>query len=188
LKEPTVTLHEYRALADMRHRIRCFLNFSEAAARAAGIEPQQHQLLLALKGLAPEQRPTVGAVADRLQIHHNSAVELARRTVANGWIERQTSPRDRREAMLRITRRGEAVLRRLSLAHRNELRVAGVELLHALEALAVGGRRAKPASPKDSNGHSGVEEARPSHAQKGSRTVDGKKRKTEHREHASRSR
>src|SRR5205085_11024300 len=51
---------EYRALAAFRHSIRKFLRFSEEAARAAGIEPQQYQLLLAVRGLPPEVEPTVG--------------------------------------------------------------------------------------------------------------------------------
>lgn len=140
-------MREYRALAEMRYRIRRFLNFSEAAARAASIEPQQHQLLLALRGLSPDQRPTIGAVAERLQIHHNSAVELTRRAVERGLIERRTSTSDRREAVLHITRHGETVLRRLSVTHRDELRVAGVELLRALEVLAGGGKRGR-ASPR----------------------------------------
>ncbi|HEY8038259.1 MAG TPA: hypothetical protein VIF15_00625, partial [Polyangiaceae bacterium] len=72
-----VTAADYLALAELRYRIRCFLAFSEAAAREADIEPQQHQLLLVLKGLRPPERPTVRAVAERLLIQHNSAVELA---------------------------------------------------------------------------------------------------------------
>src|SRR5438132_11462246 len=91
------TRAEYRALAEMRYRIRCFLVFSETAARNAGVEPRQHQLLLALKGLAPDEKPTIGAIAERLQIEHNSAVELAKRSVACGLIERRTSAEDRRE-------------------------------------------------------------------------------------------
>lgn len=132
----------------MRYRIRRFLNFSEAAARAASVEPRQHQLLLALRGLAPEQKPTIGALAERLQIHHNSAVELIRRAARRGLVERRTSASDRREAVLQITRHGEAVLRRLSVAHRDELRVAGVELVRALEVLSVDAKRAKSARKK----------------------------------------
>jgi DNA-binding MarR family transcriptional regulator len=140
----TVTLREYRALAEMRYLIRRFLNFSEAASRAAGIEPQQHQLLLALKGLAAGQKPTVGVVAERLQIRHHSAVELVKRTVERGLLERRTSEVDRREASLRITARGETVLRRLSVAHRRELRVAGAELLDALRLLTAEDQAARP--------------------------------------------
>jgi DNA-binding MarR family transcriptional regulator len=126
---------EYRALAELRYQIRCFLNFSEAAARAAGMEPQQHQLLLVLRSLSPETRPTVRVVAQRLRIRHNSAVELVQRCVDRGLIDRQTCEEDRREASLRITRTGRRLLQRLSIAHRSELRAAAPSLASALDAL-----------------------------------------------------
>jgi DNA-binding MarR family transcriptional regulator len=125
----------YRALAEFRYHIRSFLNFSEAEARAAGLEPQQHQLLLVLKGLQPPQKPSIRTVAERLLIHHNSAVELVQRSIKRGLIERGTSPSDRREASLRVTSRGDRVLLRLSVAHRRELRSVAPALVRALEAL-----------------------------------------------------
>jgi DNA-binding MarR family transcriptional regulator len=115
---------EPRALAELRYRIRCFLTFSDVEARAANIEAQQHQLLLVLKALQPPQRPTIRVVAERLQIQHNSTVELVRRAVERGLVERGTGSDDRREARLRVTSQGERLLRRLSLAHRRELRSA----------------------------------------------------------------
>jgi DNA-binding MarR family transcriptional regulator len=141
-----IEAHEYRALAELRYQVRRFLNFSEAAARGATIEPQQHQLLLVLKGLPADRRPTIRIVAERLQIQHNSAVELVQRSVERGLIERRTGVQDRREASLHITLRGERVLRALSLAHRDELRSAAPVLVRVLEALVVGrnpGRDAK---------------------------------------------
>ncbi|HEY8038677.1 MAG TPA: hypothetical protein VIF15_02745, partial [Polyangiaceae bacterium] len=95
----------------------------------------QHQLMLVLKALRPPDRPTIRAVADRLLIQHNSAVELARRSVESGLVERRTGEVDRREASLHVTPRGERVLRRLTLAHRSELRSAAPALLSALEGL-----------------------------------------------------
>lgn len=126
---------EYRALAELRYQIRCFLNFSEAAARDAGIEPQQHQLLLVLRSLGPQTRPTVQAVAERLRIRHNSAVELVKRCVDRGLVRRATGEEDRREVSLRITPAGTRLLQRLSLAHRSELRAAAPSLASALDAL-----------------------------------------------------
>jgi DNA-binding MarR family transcriptional regulator len=140
LASRAITYQEFQALAELRYQIRHFLNFSEAAARDAGVEPQQHQLLLALKGLGAGRRPTVGALAERLQIQHNSAVELVKRSTRRGLVRRRTSPTDRREALLCITAKGEAVLRRLSLAHREELRSRGKALVRALRALVARGR------------------------------------------------
>ena len=125
---------DYKGLADFRHEIRRFLNFSETLARKAGIEPQQHQALLAIKGHAPESETTVGVLAGRLQIRHHSAVELSRRLEANGWIRRSRGRRDRREVFLRVAPRGERLLETLSRSHRSELRTAGPGLLKALRS------------------------------------------------------
>ncbi len=126
---------DYHALANFRYEIRRFLNFSENAARAAGIEPQQHQALLALKGLPPGLPATVGVLAERLQIRHNSAVELSRRLETKGLLERTRSHSDAREVLLRVTARGERLLERLSLSHRDELRTAGTRLIEALHSV-----------------------------------------------------
>lgn len=137
-KTARVSLREYRALAEVRYVVRRFLSFSETAARAAHVEPQQHQLLLALKGLPQGWRPTIGTVADRLLLQHNSAVELARRSIEKGLVERRSSTTDRREVLLRVTPRGERLLARLSDAHRTELRSKGPVLARALDALVEG--------------------------------------------------
>ena len=126
---------DYQALAQFRYEIRRFLNFSEQAARAAGIEPQQHQALLAIKGLPDTQKATVGALAERLQIQHHSAVELANRLETRGLLKRTRSRADRREVLLAVTPRGAKLLRELSLPHLVELRAARRTLLQALEAV-----------------------------------------------------
>jgi DNA-binding MarR family transcriptional regulator len=135
----TIRADEYRALAELRYQIRRFLNFSEEEARAAHLEPQQHQLLLILTALRPPQKPTIRTVAERLQIQHNSAVELVKRSVERDLVERRTATHDRREASLRVTARGRRILRRLSVAHRRELRSVAPVLVRALGSLV--GRR-----------------------------------------------
>jgi DNA-binding MarR family transcriptional regulator len=137
-----LTLIEYRALAEFRYQIRLFLQFSAEAARAHGLEPQQHQLLLAIKGLPVAVRPTIGVLADRLQIQHHSAVELVNRLSERGAIRRETAGDDRREVLISLTRRGEALLRRLTLAHHGELETKGPVLAKALAAAIRKGRRA----------------------------------------------
>ena len=54
---------DYQTVAEFRYRIRRYLRFSEQAARAAGLEPQQYQLLLALKGLPAGKQSTIGVLA-----------------------------------------------------------------------------------------------------------------------------
>ena len=123
---------EYRALADFRYELRRFLRFSEEAARAAGFETQQYQLLLAIKGLPPHLSPTLSNVAERLQLKHNTVVELAGRCEARGLISRAPSRFDARAVLLKLTAEGEKVLGALALEHALELRLRGRELLRAL--------------------------------------------------------
>jgi DNA-binding MarR family transcriptional regulator len=137
-----VSSADFRALAEVRYRIRCFLNFSTESARGAGLEPQQHQLLLALRGLPSDLAPTIGALAERLQIQHNSAVELVRRSVERGLLTKRTSDRDRREILVELTPEGTKLLESLAVAHRTELRSTGPALLVALSALLGDGKTA----------------------------------------------
>lgn len=133
MRRPTVRNIDYRALADFRYEIRRFLNFSEQAARAAGIESQQHQALLAIKGLPRESKATVSTLAERLRIRHHSAVELTNRLARKGWMRRSRGRSDRREVLLRLTRSGENLLAQLSMSHREELRTAGPKLIASLQ-------------------------------------------------------
>src|SRR2546427_12571101 len=87
--ETTLTPTDYESLAELRYQIRRFLHFSEQASRTAGLEPRQHQLLLALKGLPKDTRPRIGELAERLQIQHHSAVELVDRLANGGYGRRQ---------------------------------------------------------------------------------------------------
>src|SRR4030095_6889928 len=130
--ESHLTLSDYESLAELRYQIRRFLSFSEQAARTAGLEPRQHQFLLALKGLPRTVRPRIGELAERLQIQHHSAVELVNRLAEAGYVRRRRSGDDRREVLLALTPKGDKVLRDLSLHHKRELRSAGPNLLAAL--------------------------------------------------------
>src|ERR1051326_1943099 len=113
----------YRALADFRHELRRFLRFSEDAARRAS--PQ---------GCPHEKRPTSSVLADRLQIQHHSAVELIDRLSKRGMVRRYRSRTDKRQVYVRLTERGESVLRQLSLHHLEELKSAGPVLARVLAA------------------------------------------------------
>lgn len=137
---------DYRALAEFRYQIRKFLTFSQQAARAAGIDPQQHQLLLAIRGLPEQIKPSIRAMAERLQIRHHSAVELIDRSVAHGLVERRRDGVDRRQVTIHLTAKGEKLLAELSVHHRDELRTAGRELARVLRSIVNGngsGRRRK---------------------------------------------
>jgi DNA-binding MarR family transcriptional regulator len=133
MSRPSRERFNFEALADFRYAIRRYLNFSERNARAAGLEPQQYQALLAIKGVPVSQKATVGVLAERLQIQHHSAVELMDRLEKRGLVRRARSQVDRRQVLVQLTPSGERKLKRVSLPHRDELRTAGRRLLRALE-------------------------------------------------------
>lgn len=130
-----ISSSEYQALAEFRYQLRRFLRFSEEAARSVGLEPQQHQLLLALKGLPEGRAATVGELAERLQIQHHSAVELINRMVEGALIERARDENDQRRVNISLTINGDEVLRKLSILHHEELRTTGPALVQTLMAL-----------------------------------------------------
>lgn len=132
----TLSPGDYSALGEFRYRIRRFLHFSEMAAREEGLEPQQHQLLLAVRSLEQaEELPTIGALADHLLIRHHSAVGLIDRMEERGLIERVRGTDDRRQVKVRLTPRGQEKLTRLSVIHREELRNSGPALVEALSGV-----------------------------------------------------
>jgi DNA-binding MarR family transcriptional regulator len=141
--ERKLTSQDFESLAEFRQLIRRFLHFSEQAARSAGLEPKQHQLLLALKGLPDNVRPRIAELAERLHIQHHSAVELVNRLESAGFVRRQRASEDRREVLLYLTSHGEKVLQQLSLDHREELRSQGPELLEALQQLLANSRNGR---------------------------------------------
>jgi DNA-binding MarR family transcriptional regulator len=128
-----LTPKDYEFLADLLHHIRRFLHFSELAVCEVGLEPRQHRLMLALKGLPRGTRPRIGELAERLQIRHHSAVELVGPLATGGSVKRQKAENDSRGVLLTLTPKGESVLRELSQPHRAELRTEGPALFEALQ-------------------------------------------------------
>jgi DNA-binding MarR family transcriptional regulator len=134
-RDVDLSLEQYRDLAEFRRQIRNFLHFSEATTREHGIEPQQHQLLLAVQGLPEGAKPTIREIASRLFIQHHSAVELVNRLESAGAIARRPGAEDRREVWIRLTPAGRAILHKLALEHRTELERSGPELARALHSV-----------------------------------------------------
>jgi len=130
-----LTVADCRTLADFRYQIRRFLRFSEQIVRCAGLEPQHHQLMLAIKGAPENIAPKISYLAERLQIHHHSAVELVDRLARRGLIQRVRGPRDRREVHVKLTPKGERLFRQLTLHNREELRSAAPALARTLRKI-----------------------------------------------------
>jgi DNA-binding MarR family transcriptional regulator len=126
---------DYHALAAFRQALRRFLGFSAAAARASGLTPQQHQALLAIKGVDPGGSPSIGELAAQLDSRHHSVVGLVDRLASRGLVRRVRSRGDRRRVNVRLTARGEALLDRLSSVHAEELRRSGPELRRLLREI-----------------------------------------------------
>jgi DNA-binding MarR family transcriptional regulator len=135
---------DYHRLHEFRYAIRRFLHFSEEAARAAGIDPQQHQLLLAVKAVGGSHGVSVGVLAERLQTRHHSTVELIDRAAEHGLVERARARDDRRHVLVSLTPAGEEMLLALSVEHIAELRQAGPTLIDML--LAITRAEAAPAA------------------------------------------
>ena len=131
--EPTAA--DYKALAEFRYRIRRFLRFSELAARAEGLEPQQHQALLAIRAL---DQPDIRTLANYLMIRHHSAVGLIDRLEERRLAERRRNASDRRQAHAVLTAEGAERLRRLSIKHRGQLQRSGPGLVQTLRELLEG--------------------------------------------------
>lgn len=141
---------DYEQLAAWRYALRRFLRFSELAAAEAGLTPQQHQALLAVRGFPGRERITIGELADRLQIRHHSAVGLADRLVAQDLLRREPGVEDRREVYVALTPTGSAMLDRITAVHQQELERIGPTMIRTLEEMAGEGapRRAKGRSRK----------------------------------------
>ena len=119
-------------LAEFRYRLRAFMQFSERAAHTAGLQSQQHQLLLQIAGAPANAVPTIAYAAERLGLRHNSVVELANRSEEEGLLERTSDQTDARRVLLRVTAKGSRLLHKLAAHHRSELEVMGPDLIEAL--------------------------------------------------------
>jgi DNA-binding MarR family transcriptional regulator len=126
---------DYRALAELRCRIRHFLCEGDATARQLGLEPQQYLLLLAIRGLPEGRKATIRTLAERLALKHNSMVELINRLAKNGYARRSRSRDDRRCVVVSLRPRGEKLLERVAQQRITELRAGGAALVNSIDAL-----------------------------------------------------
>lgn len=125
---------DYGALAEFRFQLRKFLAFSEAAAHRAGLTPQQHQALLAIKGFSSPEAVSVGDLARFLLVRHHTAVELMDRMTRLGLLSRTVDDNDGRRVLVRLTGKGEQKLRTLSKIHFEELKSASPGLTRILKS------------------------------------------------------
>jgi DNA-binding MarR family transcriptional regulator len=123
---------EIQLLAKFRSEIRRFLRFSEQAAAAAGLEPQQHQLMLQIAGTPDGTVATVSYIAEAMSLRHHTVVELSKRCELAGLVRRTHDRNDRRCVVLELTAQGRSALRKLSEVHARQLRELAPSLIQAL--------------------------------------------------------
>lgn len=129
----TLSCADYEALANLRYRIRKFRQFSTTAAEKLGLPAQHHQALLAIKGLPPGKQMSIAMLAERLLITPASATELAQSLEKTGYVD--IDVKMPRRHLLRLTRKAEDVLQRLTSAHLYEIREMAPDLMEALRVL-----------------------------------------------------
>jgi DNA-binding MarR family transcriptional regulator len=116
------TQRDYEELLGFRTALRQFMRWSEEQAKAVGLTPAQHQLLLAIKGHPGDTAPTIGELSDYLVSKHHSVVELIDRAVDAGLVERRRDEQDHRIVHLVLTSLGEERIEELSRLHLEELK------------------------------------------------------------------
>ena len=112
---------DFTRLLQLRTGLRRFLRWSEQQAKAAGLTPAKHQLLLAVRGHPNPSGPTVGEIADYLVLRHHSAVGLIDRAVADGLVKRNPDATNRSVVRVTLTPAGADKLDALSEAHLEEI-------------------------------------------------------------------
>lgn len=147
MKQP-ITTNLSQILAEFRHQLRAFVQFSEAAAFKVDLPPQQHQLLLQIAGAQDGAVTTIGYLAERLGLRHNTTVELSKRCEDAGLLVRKHYNSDRRFVVLHLTGKGERLLEALSLAHARELNELAPELIRTLMSLGKTHTLSKPPAQK----------------------------------------
>jgi DNA-binding MarR family transcriptional regulator len=130
-----ITADEYRALAELRCRIRHFLREGDLVAQAVGLEPQQYLLLLTIRGLPAGEEATIRTLAERLALKHHSVVELIDRLEIHGYVRRTRGRDDRRRVLVSLLPRGERILEQVARHRIGELRSNGHALVRAIEQL-----------------------------------------------------
>lgn len=131
----TLTAGQFLSLAEFRYQMRRFLHFSERESRAFGLQPQHYQLLVAIKGLPLGKIPTIGVLAERMQVEHHSLVELLDRASQQGLVSRKRDAGDRRRVGIHLTAKGDRLVEELGSRHVAELQSSGRHLLAALDPL-----------------------------------------------------
>ena len=111
---PPIDKQRLEALSDFRFRLRCFLRFSEDAAREQGITVLQYQVLLHTQGFPGRDWASISEIAERLQAQPHGVVALVSRCEEAGLVERRPSLIDRRQVEVHLLPAGRKKLEALA--------------------------------------------------------------------------
>jgi DNA-binding MarR family transcriptional regulator len=140
---------QYHSLAELRYRIRLFLQASELSAKEVGVEPQQYQMLLAIRAMNGTTNGTKGctirALAERLLLKHHSTVELVDRLEARKLVSRSRDRKDRRHVFVALQPSGRRLLEKVVRRRLTDLRGDGRDFVRALDTLLNGSRHTSSA-------------------------------------------
>jgi len=134
-RKSEISSSEYQTRAEFRHQLSAFLRRRRQASEDAGLEAQQYEFLLALKGLPDGEQPNIKQIAKQLLLQHHSAVELASRLEKRGLLRRRRSLQDRREVLLSLTKTGDKMLEQVAHYSFSQLRLEAPALLRTLRRL-----------------------------------------------------
>lgn len=129
---------DYESLAEFRYVLRRYLGFSETAAQANGVTPQQYQAMLAIEGYPGRNWATVGELAEKMCTAHHSAVGLIDRLEALKLVRRDVAKEDKRRVRVSLTAKGLRLLEKLYRIHRAELQSREPELAKVLHRAVEG--------------------------------------------------
>ncbi len=120
-KKNPIEKQRYEALSTFRYKLRCFLRFSEDAAREEGITALQYQLLLHTQGIPDRQWASISEIAELLQTQVHGVVALVTRCEEAGLVQRRPSEQDRRQVEVHLLPAGRRKLVRLAAQHASQL-------------------------------------------------------------------
>ncbi len=143
------TESNYRSLAEFRYQIRLFMADSDETARSAGLEPEQFQLLLAVRGMPQGSSATIQRLASRLLVRHNTAVERIDRLARMGLLRRSHSSKDHRVVFVELSARGKRIVEKLAHKRVQDLRRYGHELIAALAKVISSRRKSSGRKKRD---------------------------------------
>ncbi|MES2393904.1 MAG: MarR family transcriptional regulator [Acidobacteriota bacterium] len=134
-----VSIDKLKTLAEFRYQLRKFLSFSEMASEQAGIATQQYQLMQVVAALPEGQQASIGYLAERMVLRHNSMVELVDRAERSGLVRREHDEKDLRRSLVQLTPHGQDLLMKLVALHLQELTQRCEPLIAALQNLQATG-------------------------------------------------